>query len=49
MAVEERFLKLLAGVRRFGFVNTRLALTYEIDGTGGTMLFDLRRSVANRE
>lgn len=47
MAVEERFLKLLAGVRKFGFMNQRLALTYEVDGTHGTMLFDLRRSTAN--
>jgi heat shock protein HslJ len=49
MAVEERFLRQLAGVRKFGFVNQRLALTYEVDGTYGTMLFDRRRSATDRE
>jgi heat shock protein HslJ len=42
MATEDRFLKQLAGVRKFGFVATRLALTFERDGVLGTMLFDRR-------
>jgi heat shock protein HslJ len=42
MEIEERFLKQLDGVRKFGFVGTRLALTYENDGTYEMMLFDLR-------
>ena len=42
MKIEERFLKQLDAVRKFGFVTTRLALTYENDGTYERMLFDRR-------
>lgn len=42
MEVEERFLKQLDAVRKFGFVGTRLALTYEADGGYEMMLFDRR-------
>lgn len=42
METEERFLKQLDGVRKFGFVTTRLSLTYEKDGTYERMLFDRR-------
>jgi heat shock protein HslJ len=42
METEERFLKQLEGVRKFGFVTTRLSLTYENDGTYERMLFDRR-------
>ena len=41
-AVESRFLKQLAGVHKFGFMTLRLALTYEIEGTYGTMFFEGR-------
>lgn len=42
MAVEERFLKQLAGVRKFGYWNTRLALSYQVDDALGTMLLEPR-------
>jgi len=42
MKTEERFLKQLDAVRKFGFVTTRLSLTYENDGTYERMLFDRR-------
>jgi heat shock protein HslJ len=40
MAVEARFLQQLAGVNKFGFMIGQLALSYEIDGNHGVMLFD---------
>jgi hypothetical protein len=42
MAVETRFLNQLVRVKRFGFVVTRLALSWEKDGVWKTMLFDKR-------
>ena len=42
MAVEGRFLKQLAGVKKFGFMAGQLALSYEADGVRGVMLFDPR-------
>jgi heat shock protein HslJ len=42
MIVEGRFLKQLAGVKKFGFMVGRLALSYETDGVWGVMLFDPR-------
>ena len=44
-AVERRFLSLLQGVTKFGFVAGQLALTYEKDGVIATMLFDSRTSL----
>jgi heat shock protein HslJ len=43
MAVERRFLDQLTRVRKFGFLATRLALTWEKEGVWKTMLFDKRR------
>ncbi len=40
MAVETRFFEQLGSVKRYGFVATRLALSYERDGHSGVMLFD---------
>lgn len=40
MVVEARFLGQLAGVTKFGFMATRLALTYRRPGGVGTMLFE---------
>lgn len=42
MAVEDRFLRQLGGVRKFGFMTAQLALTYESNGSRGTMLFARR-------
>jgi heat shock protein HslJ len=44
MAVEDRFLKQLAGVKKFGFMVGQLALSYETDGVWGSMLFDPRET-----
>lgn len=44
MAVEDRFLKQLAGVKKFGFMVGQLALSYETDGVWGAMLFDPRET-----
>jgi heat shock protein HslJ len=41
-AVETRFMSQLAGVTKYGFMMGRLALSYEVDGEHGTMLFDPR-------
>lgn len=41
-AVEKRFMSQLAGVTKYGFMMGRLALTYEVNGAHGTMLFDPR-------
>ena len=41
-SVETRFLRQLQGVKKFGFVATQLALTYEKDGRLETMLFSGR-------
>ena len=41
-AVEARYLRALAGVKKFSFQGGRLALTYEIDGTLGVLLFERR-------
>ena len=43
MAVERRFLDQLARARKFGFLVTQLALTWEKEGVWKTMLFDKRR------
>ena len=42
MAVERRFLGNLEGVNRFGYMAAMLALTYEVDGEHGVMLFERR-------
>ncbi len=42
MAVETRFTRQLAGVRKMGFMAGQLALSYEKDGAIGTMLFGKR-------
>ena len=39
MALEARYLRQLAGVRRFGFLAGKLALTWEHEGGTGVMLF----------
>jgi heat shock protein HslJ len=43
MAVERRFLDQLVRVKKFGFLVTRLALSWEKDGIWKTMLFDKRQ------
>ena len=43
MAVESRFLKQLSAVRKFGFRVGQLALSYEVDGVWGVMLFDAQQ------
>jgi heat shock protein HslJ len=40
MGVENRYLKALAGARKFGFLMGQLALSYEVEGKPGTLLFD---------
>ncbi len=40
MAVEKRYLAQMAGVKRYGYLAGMLALTYEVDGTMGVMLFE---------
>jgi heat shock protein HslJ len=42
MSVERRFLEQLVRVRKFGFLVTQLALSWEKDGVWKTMLFDKR-------
>jgi heat shock protein HslJ len=42
MEVEDRFLRQLGSVKKFGFLVGQLALSYEKDGAWGTMLFDGR-------
>jgi len=42
MVVEDRFLKQLGGVKKFGFMVGQLALSYELSGVWGVMLFDPR-------
>ena len=39
MGVEDQFLRRLAAVRSFQFVQGRLGLVHELDGKSGTMLF----------
>jgi heat shock protein HslJ len=43
MSVERRFLDQLVRVKKFGFLVTQLALTWEKDGVWKTMLFDKRQ------
>ena len=43
MAVERRFLDQLARVRKFSFLATQLALSWEKEGVWKTMLFDKRQ------
>lgn len=40
MASERRFLNLLGGASKFGFLAGRLALIYETDGRWGSMAFE---------
>jgi heat shock protein HslJ len=44
MAVEDRFLDLLSRAKKFGFMDTRLALSYEKDGVWKVMLFESRKA-----
>jgi heat shock protein HslJ len=44
MAVEDRFLDLLSRAKKFGFMDTRLALSYENDGVWKVMLFENRKA-----
>ena len=44
MPVERRFLEQLVRVRKFGFLVTQLALSWEKDGVWKTMLFDQRET-----
>ena len=44
MSVERRFLEQLVRVRKFGFLVTQLALSWEKDGVWKTMLFDQRET-----
>jgi len=43
MQIEDRYLRQLERVTRFGFILGQLALTYQTDGTGDVMLFERRR------
>jgi heat shock protein HslJ len=43
-AVESRFMQQFEGVTKYGFMLTRLALTYEVDGRHGVMLFEPRQA-----
>jgi len=43
MAVEKRYLAQMAGVKRYGFLAGMLALSYEVDGTMGVMLFERQK------
>lgn len=43
MAVEQRYLAQMDGVKKFRFVAGMLALSYEFDGDGGVMLFEGRK------
>ena len=43
MSVETRFLDQLARVKKFGFLVTQLALSWEKEGVWKTMLFDKRQ------
>lgn len=45
-AVESRFMQQLEGVKKYGFMLTRLALTYEVNGRYGVMLFEPRQDEA---
>ena len=45
MAVEARFLKQLNGVKKIGFMAGQLALSFEMDGTWGTMRFDRKKDL----
>lgn len=40
MAIEQRYLAQMDGVTKFGFLTGMLALSYEIDGRPGVMLFE---------
>ena len=44
MAVEDRFLDLLSRAKKFGFMDNRLALSYEKNGVGKVMLFESRKT-----
>jgi len=44
MAVEQRYLTQMDGVKKLGFVAGMLALSYDFDGDGGVMLFEGRKS-----
>ena len=43
MAVEKRYLAQMTGVKRYGFLAGMLALSYEVDGTRGVMLFERQK------
>ena len=42
MAAEQRYFAQLSGIKKFGFMLGRLALTYETEGRWGVMLFEER-------
>lgn len=44
MEVEDRFLDQLSRVKKFGFMDTRLALSYEKNGVWMVMLFEGRKA-----
>lgn len=45
MAIEQRFLKQLNGVNKFGFLAGQLAMSFEMDGKRGTMRFDHKKDL----
>ena len=45
MQIEQRFLSSLGAVERFGFLHTRLLLTYRTDAGTGTLLFEAEPEV----
>ncbi len=44
MALEQRYLAQMSVVKKFGFMTGMLALSYDIDGTPGVMLFEEREN-----
>jgi heat shock protein HslJ len=44
MEVEDRFLDQLSRIKKFGFMDTRLALSFEKDGAWRVMLFEGRKT-----
>ena len=49
MKIEQRYLSQLAAVFKFGFMNTKLVLSYNIEGNPGIMLFEKQRLYKNKE
>jgi len=44
MKIEQRYLSQLAAVFKFGFMNTKLVLSYDMEGIPGVMLFKKQKA-----